>query len=439
VLAHPDVPGAVDLPWGWYDPVKDRGAGVAKIVGKHDEMIEDLERVWPLMKSVPRTVADSRIQLKYGPYTAVVEQARDGRSQTWLLTTFDKGAGARRLKAAKRANRLGAGTVASDAVEGQAQRPQAPRSPDQPVADNISQGGATSYTARTWNYVKRGLDDLIEKRRDPVTGRPPNDQMTRALQNARLQLRSELDRINPAYGRARAAYAGPAAQKQAMQQGRRAVTSRADPDMVERGVESLSADERAAYRVGAARGLSDQFRGANPQGVARRLTRDQVLQDRLRAGFPDDESFGRFLSDVQSEAAAQTEINKVLGGSRTTPLREDIDAANLAGEGGDIASRLVDVEARRLSGQSLKRQATEAGLRSAFSKLRVPALNDPEVSRILGQALFEGKGVQEALQAAIAQRVLSPETALRLVPGLSQQAAAMRARSAKANRTGAPR
>lgn len=64
-------------------------------------------------------------------------------------------------------------------------------------------------TAQTWDYVKRGLDDVINANRNPVTGKLILDEKGRAQLGTLNALRSELVKLNPAYGDALAAGGEP--------------------------------------------------------------------------------------------------------------------------------------------------------------------------------------------------------------------------------------
>ena len=57
-------------------------------------------------------------------------------------------------------------------------------------------------TAKTWDYVKRGLDDVMEGYRDKTTGKLVLDEKGRATLGTLKALREELIDANPAYGRA---------------------------------------------------------------------------------------------------------------------------------------------------------------------------------------------------------------------------------------------
>jgi len=57
-------------------------------------------------------------------------------------------------------------------------------------------------TAQTWDYVKRGLDDVIDGYRDTTTGKLVLDEKGRATLDTLKALRTELTDANPAYGKA---------------------------------------------------------------------------------------------------------------------------------------------------------------------------------------------------------------------------------------------
>lgn len=271
-------------------------------------------------------------------------------------------------------------------------------------------------TGKGWHYVKTGLDDIIEAKRDPVTGKLPRTEEMRVLDRLRYQLRTELSELNPTYGKALWSYAGPSKQMDAAQLGRKLVSGKYDPEDIATGMGKMSKDELEALRLGVARGLSDQFRGENPQRAIRRFANDQVVQDRLRTAFADRTAYTRFMRSVFDEAEAQQSFNRVLAGSRTTPLREDIDMANAAAESG--AGRVVEVLARRVGGQSFLNQASVAGLRN-WERLRQPGLNNPEVSRMLGEVLFESGDPAKLLDAMIAEKLITQAEVDAVMPFLA--------------------
>jgi hypothetical protein len=281
----------------------------------------------------------------------------------------------------------------------------------------------TAPNAQTLDYIAQGWDEALKPYQNQfgkLEGLSPEG---RTMVQLRQEFVKRLGDLVPANAEARAAWSGPTSMMDAMQRGRAAVGSRLDPELISANNETLTDDQIQAQRLGVARGVSDQLRGGNPQRIMRAISQDQVLQDRLRAAFADDNAFNAFMGAAKGEAAQQQSYNGILSGSRTTPLREDITAANDAGGEGDALDKALNIAKRRLGGQSFRSQAVHGAL-NMVDKARTPALNDPEVSRLLGEVLFKGRAPRDVINEAIAQRAISPNDALRLMPILSAGAGA---------------
>jgi hypothetical protein len=266
--------------------------------------------------------------------------------------------------------------------------------------------------------VKRALDDEVEKYKNPLTGRYEFDNRGHLLNATLRDLNEELRTINPDYEIAQEAYSGPSRTMDAVRRGRKIAAGRVDPEVVDQMVGKMSRNEREGHLVGVARGAADQIL-RNPQAFVRKAMTDGVFRNQMRAGFADDASFEQFMGDMAKEAAAQKSYNDVLMGSRTTPLREDIDAANLAGENNDVTSRVVDSVARRIAGETFRGQAARGFLRT-IEKARAPSLNNPAVSQILGEVLFKGRSAEEVLREAVARQIITQADAERLAPAIAQ-------------------
>lgn len=272
-------------------------------------------------------------------------------------------------------------------------------------------------TFKAWDYVKRGLDDLIESRRDPVTGKLERSDEVRGWDKTRQELRRHLRTINPKYGEALDAYSGPSHQMHALDLGRKMVDGRMDAEDLEAGLGRMSADELDSLRLGIARGLSDKFRRSDPQKAFREFMNNELIQDRLRIGFGNDQAYGRFMNDIGNEFEAQLSRNRILTGSRTTPLAEDIAAVNHAADDGGLLS--LGLTAAK-DGRPFRQQA----FGWAVEKLRQAkqtgtGLNNEEVSRLLGQALFRAGDPEALLRAMVGQRVISTSDLETILPYLA--------------------
>lgn len=102
---------------------------------------------------------------------------------------------------------------------------------------------------RTINLIKKGLDQKLEQYRDPTTGRMAFDEKGRALDQVRRSFLNEVDGLNPTYGQARAAYAGPAQVREAVGVGAQAATRGRAVDNIAR-FDALNEPSKQGFRAG---------------------------------------------------------------------------------------------------------------------------------------------------------------------------------------------
>lgn len=100
---------------------------------------------------------------------------------------------------------------------------------------------------RTLDYVKRGMDDEIYGNVDAF-GRPIKTDATRALDGTRAELVRRIDAVNPDYASARAAYAGPAKEREAFQLGVQSVNQ--TPDNIRFTMRDQTPAQQQQYRLG---------------------------------------------------------------------------------------------------------------------------------------------------------------------------------------------
>ena len=112
---------------------------------------------------------------------------------------------------------------------------------------------------KTIDLMKRGIDTLINKYRDPVTRRVDTSHPeVVALDNMRKAFLREVDSINPMYGRARAEYAGPAQIGTAVDRGRD-LPLRGRPEDTIPKLARLPATEQQGVRIGVADRIAEQL------------------------------------------------------------------------------------------------------------------------------------------------------------------------------------
>lgn len=89
-LHHPEI-GDIDLVWGVAgDPARSYagGYGLAKIVAKHPEVLDDLQNIVSSMTVVSRS--ENRAQLESDDHKGAVRLQWDGQAKKWLMTAFEK-------------------------------------------------------------------------------------------------------------------------------------------------------------------------------------------------------------------------------------------------------------------------------------------------------------------------------------------------------------
>jgi len=216
------------------------------------------------------------------------------------------------------------------------------------------------------DWVKRGLDDVINAKQ---TKEGFASTEARVIRNAKNEFLAKLDDLVPAYKDARAVFAGDAALKDAIEQGRKIFT------MPENDWREVAADfnkltdmERNMFRAGvvdAAKIQADRI--TREFGTARDVTRlfdnTQTL-GRLRSAFPDDQSFNAFKNQLGEEARFTEVRNRILAGSRTTPLAAEM-AEQAGPTGAAVGSAIIQGNlqpiASQLLGRAMQRGAGNVG------------------------------------------------------------------------------
>lgn len=232
---------------------------------------------------------------------------------------------------------------------------------------DLNEAGDVVFTQvpsmKTLDYVKRGLDDVVEAYRDPTSGKLNLNTEGRAVNDTLRQWVNALDEANPDYKIARDAWAGPTKAQAAIKQGEGFITER--PEEIAEALKGMTVSEKDYYRLGAERKIIDLL-DKSPDGadVLKRLVGDKRKRDQLAALYPDRAKFDEFIKSAETRIENYNVLSRSLGGSQTEPRRqaaEDFDAAT--GLVGDVAS---GAESGGITG------AIAAMLRSGSSRIRAP-------------------------------------------------------------------
>ncbi len=165
------------------------------------------------------------------------------------------------------------------------------------VPFSLDAQAAGPMSMRDLDYVKRGVDALIEKETDSVTGKVTS--LGRAYIDLKKNLVSELDNASPLYKVARDKFAGPAALENAMNQGRNFLKENAEG--VKQMMAGLSLSEKEAFRVGAAEALRDKFGDPKTQNQFIDAWKNRNVRERLKELLGDDAQFSDVLRMLKTE------------------------------------------------------------------------------------------------------------------------------------------
>ncbi len=168
----------------------------------------------------------------------------------------------------------------------------------------------------TLDYVKRGLDDVLEGYRDRTTGRLVLDTEGRAVNDTLRDLVARMDTANPDYATARAAYAGPAAERDAMRRGQAAL--RMSPDQLAVNVGNSSPAQVDQMQLGFQSALGETAGRYRNNSNPFAMLNTPAMEQRLATLYPDgDTEIARLLSQRDLEADLAGSTNRLVGNSLT--------------------------------------------------------------------------------------------------------------------------
>lgn len=192
---------------------------------------------------------------------------------------------------------------------------------------------------RTLDYVKRGLDDIIDAgyRGQSSVGKG----QVSALRDLRNMFVGAIDRattppggVSP-YAIARKTYAGDMEVLDALRSGMKDF-GKLDHEEVMRRVADMSMAEKEAFKTGVARDLYSKI--MDPSGnfnAAQRIIGSPEMQAKLQPLFNSPAEFDLVKSALERESQLFHQSNKILGGSQTgkrMQMREELEAGSPFGE-----------------------------------------------------------------------------------------------------------
>ncbi|GAO78645.1 hypothetical protein [Sphingopyxis sp. C-1] len=177
----------------------------------------------------------------------------------------------------------------------------------------------------TLDFVKRGLDDVVGGYKNPMTGRLDLNGQGASVEGLRKNFVKEVDTLYPGtYAQARAAYAGPASEREALQVGRD--MANANPRDIAPRMEGMTPGQREQFKLGQRVAMSDNVDkvrySTNPY---QNIYGSPVAQQRAATVFGDASAAGMKAAYDAEQRMAQTAYD-TLGGSPTA-MRAAADEA----------------------------------------------------------------------------------------------------------------
>ncbi len=181
---------------------------------------------------------------------------------------------------------------------------------------------------RRIDYTKRALDDMI----DSSKGKDAK----RVLIKTKNEILEIVDAQNPVYKQARNVWSDSKQLQDAVENGAKFL--RGDSDMVAADIANLTEGQREFFRIGALRSIRNTIARTRDTNSISQKFENPAMRERLKAVFPDDESYNGFIKEVFKESRYAEVRNKVLRGSQTAEkLEAQIDFGRIPSIATDAA------------------------------------------------------------------------------------------------------
>lgn len=274
---------------------------------------------------------------------------------------------------------------------------------------------------RTYDAVKRGLDAIIQ---DETNLAGKVSERGRAVLQVKNSMLKELDKANPAYAEARAAFSGPSQLIDAAKLGNSFMSKAtfANADDLAAKLKNMSPDELHSVRIGAVQALRDKMEGLVSRADATKALMDMPgMENKIRLVFGDDAVFKRYIGMLKNERQMFDTYVELTKGSQTAARQQA--NADLARDPGSKAQAVMDIASSPLNPMSYLR----AGMRLASDAKTRAAIPEPVRNQMA--AMLMGQNAQainrpmqlsmsnEAMRNALARGLLSGGTGA-MVPSL---------------------
>lgn len=165
------------------------------------------------------------------------------------------------------------------------------------------------YDVDSLHNIKSGLDSLIEKETDALTGK--RTALGRVYKNKQIEFLKALDEAVPAYKEARNFYSGNRDLADAMNKGKDEF-GKMDHEEVEKYIKGLSDGEKEAFKTGALRDLYGRIIGPKQVNPGYEIIQSPQDQKKLEALFDNKSQFDLYKAALQRESQMYGETSKFL-------------------------------------------------------------------------------------------------------------------------------
>lgn len=208
--------------------------------------------------------------------------------------------------------------------------------------------GGVDISVRDIDHIKQGIDSLIERETDSVTGKATG--YGRDLVKLKNRILGEVDSSVPDYAAARQAYAGPAALETALKKGRAFWNQ--DAESLTGLMNGMSQSEQEAFRVGAADQLRKMVGEQAGQNRLMDIWKNRNTREKLQALLGDDVKYSQVDSMLKNEGALKrleslgpsrnSRTAQVMAGAEQQTVDNAVDmlSAGMSGKGGMIGQLL---------------------------------------------------------------------------------------------------
>lgn len=211
---------------------------------------------------------------------------------------------------------------------------------------------------RSWDYIKRGLDDVVSGYTDDF-GRIKGT-VGKAVDDTRKELNKILEDMNPVWKEAKQVWSGKIRYEEALKRGMAFL--REDADLSKRAIQAMTDRERDMFRVGVAKAIRDKInKMGDTWDVSKRIFGNKDMREKLRLVFPDNRAFREFQRTMLREQTMARTQQKVLGNSVTGRLE------------GEKADLMVDPSALTEAARGNYGGAMQSALQWATNRMNVPS------------------------------------------------------------------